>query len=205
VTRLRRAVAVGALLLVAVAPLASAGDAPRFVPYGTKVRVTLCSPAPIPVSRGAAAPRTRLVRERIVGTLVRVERETLVVNDRKERLDFAIPIASVGTLDVSHGRRTRAGKGALIGLGTGAAAGVATALIVCADGECSGSGIGDVTGWVAGAFGIGGALAGLGVGALVGGRIHPERWERVPLGDLRLGLAPTRGRGACLSLSFALP
>jgi len=78
----------------------------------------------------------------------------------------------------SRGRRSYAGRGALIGLAAGAAAGIASGSIVCATDNCSSSG-GDWKGLVVGVLGIGGGLVGAGVGALVGAGLSGERWEAV--------------------------
>ena len=52
---------------------------------------------------------------------------------------------------------------------------------------------------VAGVFGIVGA----GVGAIIGGIIRTDRWEKVPVDRIRLGFAPQRDGGAVISASLA--
>ncbi len=158
---------------------------------GARVRVSL------------RATTTYLTRDRIVGSLVSLRRDTVVVSEHAGRADLALPIESIRLFEVSRGRTSGAKKGALIGLVSGAAGGIAAGLIVCAGGNCNNSGTGDLTRLVSTVLGVGGGLAGAGIGSLVGGRIHSDRWERVPIKDLRVGVAPSGlGVRLCVSMAF---
>ncbi len=138
--------------------------------------------------------RVTAPNERVVGTFTVLKPDTLVVSVESRRL--AIPFASVTSLEVSRGQKSKSGKGALIGLGAGAAAGVVTALVGCADNSCD-----DVTGLVVLIFGAGGALGGVLIGAVIGSFIQTDRWETVPLDRIRVSLTP-RGGGLEVSAKF---
>lgn len=105
-----------------------------------------------------------------------------------------VPLASVTRVERSVGRRSNAGKGALIG----GAAGLATMFTLVAlwsgqdcDGPCTPY-----------AVIVGGALVGAGtvVGALGGALIKTERWEAVSPGRFGVSVVPRR-RGAAFALS----
>jgi hypothetical protein len=42
------------------------------------------------------------------------------------------------------------------------------------------------------------------MGAIIGGAIRTERWERVSIRDLRVGIGPTGGKGIGLRVALAL-
>jgi hypothetical protein len=157
---------------------------------GPRVRVSLLS-----------GPE-HLTRERIIGTFVRVNDDTLVVRERRGRPERSILIASIQSFEASRGRKSRAGKGALIGLVSGAAAGVATSLIVCSDGECDPGEGPELKGVVSVVMGLAGGLFGTGMGALIGGRFHHDLWEKVPVHDIRMGLDPLGETGPQFRLSM---
>jgi hypothetical protein len=168
----------------------SATEMPR---VGSRVRVS--------VLRDSIATTPERAEPRFVGKLARVDGDTLVVHPDGITAPLTISIDRVRLLEVSRGRRSRAGNGAAIGFGVGVAAGVATALIVCAGGNCAVDG-GDITGIVAAAFGLGGGVAGLGIGALAGGQTHTEIWERVPLRETGMERGPSGGGAPLLGASF---
>ena len=141
--------------------------------------------------------RVTAPNERVVGTFAVLKPDTLVVNVESRRL--AIPFASVTSLEVSRGQKSRTGRGALIGLGVGVVAGVGTALALCAEGDCNIDG--DITGAVALVLGAGGALVGAGIGALIGSQTKTDRWETVPLDRIHISLTP-RGGGLEVSAKF---
>jgi len=118
---------------------------------------------------------------RVVGTLMRLGPDSVAVYDQERLAVVAAALGAAQRLEASRGRHSRAGRGALLGLAAGAAAGIGSGLIVCAAEACTSSG-GDWGGIVIGVLGLGGALAGTGIGALVGAMIRSERWETVPLG-----------------------
>lgn len=162
----------GALALaLAAAPTAAGRLAAQELPAiqpGMRVRLTL-------------QPDPRADRlTRVVGTLMRLGPDSVAVYDQERLAVVTAALGAARRLEASRGRPSRAGRGALIGLVAGAAGGVAAGLIVCAAEACSSSG-GDFAGIVVGVLGVGGGLAGAGVGALAGALIRPERWETVPL------------------------
>jgi hypothetical protein len=185
--------AVLSTLLVAItASSGYARDVGEALHAGARVRLSL-KPTP-----------DHLTRERIMGLLMSVDEDSVVVNVGPGQPSRGVAIDALQSFEVGRGRKSSAGKGAGIGLLSGAAGGVAAGLIVCGGGNCNDSGLGDATGLVAGVLGVGGGLFGLGMGALIGGRFHTDRWERVSIGDLRMGMEPS-GDGVSLRLSLALP
>jgi hypothetical protein len=122
-----------------------------------------------------AGTRVRVHTEshgRVVGHLARVSADSIVLEQLDEGgLQLALPVAAVSRIDISAGRRSRTGRGALIGLLAGGAAGSVALSEICED-SCVGA-------WILLAFPIGGALVGAAVGAGVGSEIKTERWQRV--------------------------
>ncbi len=150
----------------------AAQDAPA-IPLGVRVRVQ------------GSPPR----REATTGTLLGLTRDSVLLATGDPNVRRAFALASLSEVAVSRGRHSRTGRGALIGLISGTVAGVASGLILCVHADCESSG-GDFAGLAAATLGLGGALVGTGLGALIGSFIHTERWESMPLGHLRLGVGP---------------
>jgi hypothetical protein len=90
----------------------------------------------------------------------------------------AVALDSLAGFELSRGQRSQAGRGALIGLGTGAVLGFIIGIATYE--ECSGFCVFDPGRAGTGAVlaGLGG-LFGLGVGALIGRGSHTDRWEPV--------------------------
>ena len=131
-----------------------------------------------------------------VGTVAALETDRLTVQVEERADALSVPLADVTKLKVRRGQKSNAGKGALIGLGVGAAAGVITALLSCADSQCDWDNAGDdVTGYTAVVLGAGGALLGAGIGAIIGSSIKTDRWESVPLDNIRVSLTPSTPLG----------
>jgi len=131
-------------------------------PPGTRVRVTLDT------------------SEQVTGKLAGAHRDTLLVRPELQETDRAMALGSLTRLEVSRGIRPQTGKGALIGLVSGAAAGAASGMVVCSGGNCVNSGE-DLTTLVPVVLGIGGGVVGAGVGALIGSRFRGEHWRTFPL------------------------
>jgi hypothetical protein len=199
-----RKIVVMAVAEIGLGGFAAADANPNLLPLGIRVRMSVTSPAPGSAERGAAGTSNNLLRERIIGTLVNIQESTLIVGEGKDGPRREVPLASVNRLEVSRGRHSSSGKGALVGMFAGAAGGVAAGLVVCNHGNCVNSGTGDLTGVWATALGLGGGLAGAGIGAIIGGAIRTEQWERVSVRDLRVGIWPVRGQGFGLRLALAL-
>jgi len=138
-----------------------------------------------------------------VGTVASLVADTFVVEmeDRADALD--VPFSHVTRLEVHRGQKSRAGAGALIGAGAGAATGLTVALVSCAGDECHLDGS-DVTGAVVLVLGAGSALAGAGLGALIGTAIKTDRWQLVPLDRIRVGRSPATPDGVALSVTLRL-
>lgn len=132
---------------------------------------------------GPPAPgdRVRLIAPSVVegevmGEVQEISREELLLRVRSEE-ELLVPVDALRSLAIQQGTRRRVKEGALIGLGTGAAA---VGAIVAAEGGCGGDSMCEsVIGWVAGIFVGGGAL----VGTLVGLLFETEVWheETLPL------------------------
>lgn len=207
-----------------------AQEGPQIVP-GTRIRVT----APTVAS------------DRLVGTAMSLDVDTLVMKAEDWAAPLTVPIASVTRLDVSRGKVSR-GKNALKGAGIGLLVGGAGGYVVEASvegdqaiapivgaigGAVNGSLIGAsgkyaTIGFLSGA--VAGTLIGLAmdkegddtdaqtwalIGASFGGEIgillgalaglssETERWEKVSLDRVRVGISPRRD-GLAVSASLAL-
>jgi len=103
-------------------------------------------------------------------------------------------------LDVSSGHSRHPWRGAGIGFLAGAAFGTVAGVISCSDGGCTEGGAGYWTAVSAGFFAASGAV----VGAVIGALVKTERWEEVPLDQLRVSFVPLgEGRFALgLSVEF---
>jgi hypothetical protein len=113
----------------------------------------------------------------VVGRLVALDRSMIDLED-EDGFSRTIPRELVEQFEMSSGRRSRAGRGAVIGLLSGLAGGVGVGVYLAASedfGETQGL---DVL--VPVALGLGGGLAGLGLGALIGSFIHTETWHARP-------------------------
>lgn len=133
-----------------------------------------------------------------VGTLVQHDATSITLHGPglSDSSAVTLPLDRVRQLEISVGRQSNAGKGALIGFGVGAATGLALG-IGCASSDsffqCSGSQVVESTV----VFGFIGA----GVGGLVGLASSSEHWEKVPAGPVHVSLAPHR-LGLSVSLTF---
>src|SRR5687767_7275404 len=172
-------------VVLAGAAVAGASDVPSTWPItGEKVRV-----------------RTVAGANHSKGVVVQTDAESLTVSLGSGRPPVRIPLASIERLKVARGRRSAAREGASIGgltgavLGGLAVAGLAHALCEY-DSTCTGSWEGYAVGM--GVLGAGGA----GVGALAGLAIKKDRWERVPVTRVRVGVGPALA-GAGLRVSLA--
>lgn len=107
------------------------------------------------------------------------------------RLDSTVvPLRSISRLEVSRGRSSAWSKGLVMGLAGGALAGVALGASACEEGFVFSAGS------CVAAAGLGGGLAGMLVGGVVGAFIRHEKWAPLHLqpliaersGGLRLGI-----------------
>ena len=168
-----RTIAILLALAVQGTPLFAQGTLPD---SGIRVRVTFSE---------AGASR------QVTGTLMFLDADSLAVLVAAPSADSAtktapaaqaVPLArsQVTRLEVSTGRHSSAGIGALIGAGIGVVGGVAMGLA----GQCNGSEVGwftyclDSQGYTVG-FGVVFGALGAGLGAIVGALIHHETWRSV--------------------------
>jgi hypothetical protein len=100
------------------------------------------------------------------------------------------PLGSVWRLDLHRGRKGNVGRGALFGGLIGAAVGLGAGVSM------------QVEDFNAGAFTAAGALAGVLIGVPVGAFIKSDRWEEVPLDQLRVQPVATPGGGLGLAASL---
>lgn len=137
-----------------------------------------------------------------VGTLLALRPDTIVVGNSKT---LELAISSLTKLEVSRGKESKARTGGMIGFVGGAVAGA----VICIASECSftvGSGDGgsdplyDNPLVSTGLAAILGGAVGYGVGVLIGSTIKVERWEEIPLDQLRLMTAPSPGGGLSVGL-----
>ncbi len=170
--------------VLAATPLSTvnAQDSPQVKP-GDRVRVT----APyLGIRKQAGRFETR-------------RGDTLVVAAPDSTMMF--PVVFVMRLEVSRGRKSAVGRGALIGFLVGAGGGAIAGAAALSEGCVDGDGCPALGALVGGAFF---GLVGTGIGAVVGALSKAERWEEVPLDQLRVAFAPQRdGRfGLVLSVGF---
>jgi len=125
-----------------------------------------------------------------------------------------VPIGALTEVTVHRGSRSNAGWGALIGSVVGVALGAVLGDATYT--ECTGSSgswwfefhidcvsLFDSAARQRTVFGIGGGIVGAGLGALVGGFIRTNRWERVPTSDVFVSVLPHRdGFGLGASIAF---
>ncbi len=174
-----------ATILVAILAFVPLASATAQVPVrpGARVRVTgppICPPTYILCVGG---PRLQSV-----GTFVTWEADSLIMESNGNVL--ALPLDSVTKLEVSWGRKTNTGMGAGIGFLVGGLVGATIGYASYEECSCLGGGVGPETLALVGAV-IGG-FGGLVTGALIGLEIETDRWEEVPLDQLRVSFVPQR-------------
>jgi len=154
---------------------------------GSRVRIKL-APSRAPEGRVA-------LLSGVVGTLVRVDDETLTLQVDGTAQTLGIARRSILRFEVSAGRRSRM-KNALVGAGVGLGAG--GLLLIAYFGSDALSNGGDL----ATSTLMMGTLT-VPVFALAGALLPtPERWKQLPLDRIRVSVAPVRGRGVAVSLRF---
>lgn len=115
--------------------------------------------------------------ERQVGTFMSLQRDTLYW--KKLRRKSWAPLDSVRKIEISMGRKSKAGTGAALGLIAGCIAGAAWG----ANQDCNGFIFSHEECVQIGAimFGVGGLC----VGAIAGHSIATEKWQEIPLDKVR--------------------
>ncbi|HEX9226357.1 MAG TPA: hypothetical protein VF885_06825 [Arthrobacter sp.] len=185
-----------AMMVVVLAPLA-ARIAPAQAPWhqpGARLRLTFPCHQP-----GQLPPGSDRMTCRAEGTLVRWQGDTLAVTSGESTTLFGV--SALSRVQVSRGTRSHR----LVGAGVGFLAGGGVALAVLYTGGstslCDRSANQDAIG-SAECLGLTvlGGLAGAGLGAIVGGLFRTERWDDVPLEQLRITLGSLEGRRLGLTL-----
>lgn len=137
----------------------------------------------------------------LVGALVAVGADTLVLRSKEQSMLLVIPVASVARLDVSRGMQRRYGRGAVLGLVSGAGLGFFLGL---ASGDDEPGAFMSLTGGEkAMLLAIPLGLFGLLVGTLIGATVESDIWQPVPLDRIRVGILSQRHGGPVLSASFS--
>lgn len=170
--------------------------------------LVLCGPLYPDVSHAASeqdegiAPGTRirlsasqLGAEPLVGTLLEIGPETLSLELPGGGGPQTIPRSAVTRLEVSRGRKSQAGRGALVGLAVG---GAATMLLTF--GDYSSDVHGDLNLL---AIGAGLAAGGAAIGGLIGWARKAEQWEAATLQPISVAVGPVRGRGVRVTVRLA--
>ena len=151
---------------------------------------------PLPTGRRVRVASTELGGRPLTGNLLAVDDETLLVKVTGRAEPLRLRRSSVERLEVSRGRRSHAGTGALIGgvsLGIPFVALAAVVASAAPGGHCESGCV------ILGGF-VFGATIGAPIGALIGSAFGSERWERVPVS---VAVAPQpRGGRAALTLRF---
>ena len=145
-------------------------ESARKVTVGSRVRVS--SPA------GGDGP--------VIGTVVALEPGVVVLGDDKGPR-ARVPVTPSTTLEVSGGKKSQAGRGAMIGAAVGAVPGL---LMTVGDYNTDKGNPAAVS--------LGGAAAGAGVGALIGLLLKSEEWRPAEMPAVTAAIAPLP-RGAAIS------
>ncbi len=129
------------------------------------------------------------------GTIVSVDGGTLSVDT------LQVALAQLTRLDVYRGQKSQTLTGALVGAGILGAVAVPVGIQLCKavnQGDTCYGADQYVLPVVAG-----GVLVGAGIGALIGSAIKSDRWEEVPLDQLRVSFVPQRDGRFSFGLSVA--
>ena len=137
--------------------------------------------------------------DRVVGTVVSLDADTLMLKDGGQIAPSKIPLTSVTRLDVSRGHKSGAGKGALIGAIVGAAGGTVLGIVFYNHPGDEGKQSSPLI--VVPALA---SLVGAGLGAIIGLPFKTERWKKVPLEQVRIGISSQGSREVKFSMSITI-
>jgi len=180
-------IAIVTILAVLFAPTDTWSQETERVEPGRQIRVTHgCD-----VRSGSASRcSTRYRVARTAGAYRHVSDDSLVFDAFVGAAPLSLPLEAVHRIEVVQGQKSRWLSGMGLGLVVGTVGGAVIGYAATAD-EPSLPGIGAVAGLVLG------APVGLLTGGIVGAFLKTERWQSVPLHDLRATVAPqTDGRFA---------
>jgi len=158
------------VLLLLLPGATFAQPAPGAIRTGDRVRVSILVPVTASDSTGFDSGGHH------AGAVLHVLPESLEL----EGAERAIPWAYTSRLELSMGRHGNAGRGALYGALIGLVAGVVIGVTIGRD-ENGGENSDNLETEGGVALGLGGLLAGAGIGAIVGGRLKTDDWRDVPL------------------------
>lgn len=168
-----------AILVIGLAvPTELAAQVQAAVARGDRVRVTA----------------TELSSRRLVGTFHEIS-DTSCVLMTQDGSPLQVPLDDVSVFEVSRGRKSKAGAGALVGALVGLGAGAAVGGVAQQESQF----IEVSDGMVAG-IAVGTAAVGAGLGAVIGSLIKTERWERIALDQLRVEPSSIAADGVSVSL-----
>jgi hypothetical protein len=167
----------GILVILAVGARAYAGES-VLAEVGSRVRVTSFSDASLRI-----------------GTVAAIEADALVLRRAGDDSTLRIPIGELRRLEVSSGKRSQAGRGAMIGAAIGALPGL---LLTFGDYSDDVHGDGPSPAAVAAM----GAAGGAAVGAAIGRVVKTERWVPAGLHNAGVAVVPARG-GVAFALRIA--
>jgi len=173
----------------------------------TRVRLSVSTSELIRVLSGTPLTAKQLRRDQFIGTLKGRRDDDVVILVGSPETELAVPVKSVVRLESSRGIHGCAGEGAATGLAAGAVAGVAFGLIICSQGDCEGTageGRSDDKMVITALFGVLGAVAGAGIGAITGSQMRCEHWRAIPIKDLPYGERLPRDDGIRLGLNLPL-
>ena len=137
------------------------------------------------------------------GTLVSLDPASLSMRVAEDSTMVTVARTAIHSVEQAMRSESYVGTGMLVGAVTG---GIAGSLIGQSHERCSGDGGPCLASLAIGVDAIGGALAGLVVGAIVGSQMRSETWQQVEL-PARVSLRPNLGRegkafGVVLSVSY---
>lgn len=127
---------------------------------------------------------------RVQGTVVQMDEKTFLISP-KGAAPLSVSRDSVTRVELHTGRR----RNTLAGMGIGAGLGALVMGISPPVNEGHAKGFSGETALI-------GALVGGIEGAVVGAIVKTDRWTTVPVSQVQITLAPTRGHGASLSMSI---
>lgn len=136
-----------------------------------------------------------VVQGRVQGTVVEKDATSLTI--RFHDVPQLVPRVAITEVDAYAGNRREWRKGLIVGAVSGAAAGLGGLQVHSECPETSSGACFTSRGASAAFFTVYWALVGTGLGAL----IKSDTWTRLPVDHVRVGLAPTRGRGIGISVS----
>lgn len=154
------------------------------------IALVLCSASAFPSESHAVAIGSRvrasapeIGTQPLIGTIVGLEPHAVLVRGAGSGSPVRVPLGPTTTIEVSGGRRSKAGRGAVIGAAVGVLPGL---LMTFGDNNTDPD-------HSPGAVAAVGAAAGAGVGAAVGWALKSEQWLPAELPQVSAGIAPLRG------------